>query len=67
MPLLRGAPLSFTSDWTSERALEEPLVLAPEDDPDFLGLRLLTPLRPIDCSFLNSLNCRSNVYSRCAD
>jgi len=54
-PLLSGAPLSFTSDCTREcspeRVWEEPVILALEDGPDFFGLRLLTPLRPIYFSF----------------
>jgi hypothetical protein len=31
--------------------------------PDFFGLRLLTPLRPICCSFLNSLPWILQMYS----
>lgn len=66
-PLLSGAPLSFTSDCTSECSpectLEEPLISALENGLDFLGLRLLTPLRPILFSlFLKSSNYRLDLY-----
>lgn len=66
-PLLSGTPLSFTSDCTSERSpectLEEPLISALENGLDFLGLRLLTPLRPILFSlFLKSSNYRLDLY-----
>jgi len=59
--------LLFTSDCTGEpspeRALEEPLISALENGLDFLGLRLLTPLRPIVFSlFLKSLNYRIDPY-----
>jgi len=65
LTLLKGASLSFTSDCTDElwpgRVLEEPLSL--ENDLDFLGLRLLTPLRPIFFSlFLKSLNYRLDLF-----
>jgi hypothetical protein len=55
-PRLRGAFHAFTSDCTDDGlsprralgALEEPrLMLSLDPDLDFLGLRLLTPLRPI--------------------
>jgi hypothetical protein len=51
LPLLRGASLACTSACTGDelspvRALEEPRLLL-SLVPDFLGLRLLTPLRPI--------------------
>jgi len=53
--LLDGAPLSFTNDCTGdlsiERPLEEPVISALENGLVFLGLRLLTPLRPICFSF----------------
>ena len=50
-PLLRGASLAPTSACTGDelspaRTLEEPRLLL-SFVPDFLGLRLLTPLRPI--------------------
>jgi hypothetical protein len=47
---LSGVPLSITWDCTGgrspERLLDEPLISALENGLDFLGLRLLTPLRP---------------------
>ncbi len=50
-PRLSGVPLSFTSDCTVECSveciLEELLISVLENDLDFLGLRLLTPLRPM--------------------
>ena len=65
--LLSGALLSFTNDCTGgrspERPLEEPLILVLEIGPDFLGLRLLIPLRPILFSlFLKSSNKRLDLY-----
>lgn len=49
--LFSGAPLSFTKVCTADPSPERPLFLL-DDGPDFFGLRLLTPLRPIGLSFL---------------
>ena len=54
-PRLKEFPLFFTRDCTDgcslERVLEEPPMSALENGLDLLGLRLLTPLRPILFSF----------------
>jgi hypothetical protein len=48
---VNGEPFSFTKDCTGDRPpdrpVEEPLISALENGTDFLGLRLLTPLRPM--------------------
>lgn len=58
--LFSGAPLSFTKFCTADPSPERPLFLL-DEGPDFLGLRLLTPLRPIWLSFFDSSNYRRST------